>query len=89
MVFSQLDFDGLGVGADWPLGVQGGVCVAKPGLQLRQGMLELTQSQQGSLQLVLWWNKDKHSGFKIATQNWAVMKCSWQIHAKLQDTNKD
>lgn len=68
MVLGQLDFDGLGVGVDWSLGVQGGVRVAKPGLQLRQGMLELTQGQQGSLQLVLWWNKDTHSGLKIATQ---------------------
>lgn len=57
VVLGQFDFDGLGVGADRPLCVQRGVCVAQPGLQLRQGMLELTQGQQGSLQLVLWWNK--------------------------------
>lgn len=62
MVFSQLNFDGLGVRADWSLCVQGGVCVIQPGLQLRQGMLELTQGQQSSFQLVLWWKKDP--GFK-------------------------
>lgn len=67
MVFSQLDFDGLGVRADWSLCVQSGVCVVQPGLQLRQGMLELTQGQQGSLQLVLWWKKDRIS-LKIGTQ---------------------
>lgn len=54
MVFSQLNFDGLGVRADGSLCVQSGVCVGQPGLQLGQGMLELTQSQQGSLQFVLW-----------------------------------
>lgn len=58
MVFSELNFDGLGVRADWPLCVQGGVCVIQPGLQLRQGVLELTQGQQGSFQLVLWWEED-------------------------------
>lgn len=62
MVFSELNFDGLGVRADWSLCVQGGVRVIQPGLQLRQGMLELTQGQQGSFQLVLWWEED--SGFK-------------------------
>lgn len=44
-VFGQLDFDGLGVGADWSLGVQSGVCVVQPRLQFREGVLELTQSQ--------------------------------------------
>lgn len=68
MVFSQLDFDGLGVRADWSLRVQSGVCVVQPGLQLRQGMLELTQGQQGSLQLVLWWKKERSLGLKIGTQ---------------------
>lgn len=53
MVFRQLDFDGLGVGADGPLRVQSGVGVAQPGLQLRESMLELTESQQRRLQLVL------------------------------------
>lgn len=67
MVLSQLDFDGLGVGADWSLCVQSGVCVVQPGLQLREGMLELTQGQQGSFQLVLWWNQDRVSGLKIGT----------------------
>lgn len=66
-MFSQLDFDGLGVRADWSLCVQGGVCVIQPGLQLRQGMLELTQGQQGSFQLVLWWEED--SGFKHKNRN--------------------
>lgn len=59
MVFSQLDFDGLGVRADGALRVQSGVCVGEPGLQLRQGVLELTQSQQGRLQLVLLEEKQK------------------------------
>lgn len=61
-MFGQLDFDGLRVGADGSLCVQGGVCVAEPGLQLRQGMLELAQSQQGRLQLVLRRNSstDRH-----------------------------
>lgn len=53
MVFGQLNFDGLGVGADGPLRVQGGVGVAQPGLQLRESVLELTESQQRRLQLVL------------------------------------
>lgn len=61
-MFSELNFDGLGVRADWPLCVQGGVCVIQPGLQLRQGMLELTQGQQGSFQLVLRWEED--TGFQ-------------------------
>ncbi|KAF3834233.1 hypothetical protein F7725_025437 [Dissostichus mawsoni] len=52
VVFSQLDFNGLGVRADGPLCVQGGVCVVQPGLQLRQSVLELTQGQQGTLDLV-------------------------------------
>lgn len=34
VVFSKLNLDGLGVGVDWALCVQGGVCVAQPGLQL-------------------------------------------------------
>ncbi len=68
MVFSQLDFNGLGVRADWPLCVQRGVCVVQPGLQLRQGMLELTQGQQGSLQLVLWWDQDRGWELKIGTR---------------------
>lgn len=67
VVFGQLDLDGLGVRADRSLCVQGGVCVAQPGLQLRQGMLELTQSQQGSLQLVLRWRKHRRAGVKIGT----------------------
>lgn len=67
-MFSQLDFDGLGVRADWSLRVQSGVCVVEPGLQLRQGMLELTQGQQGGLQLVLWWTRDTGSGLKIGTE---------------------
>lgn len=67
-MFSELNFDGLGVRADWSLCVQGGVCVIQPGLQLRQGMLELTQGQQGSFQLVLWWEED--SGFKHKNRNW-------------------
>lgn len=53
MVFGQLDLDGLGVGVDGPLRVQGGVGVAEPGLQLREGVLELTQGQQSCLQFVL------------------------------------
>ena len=53
MVLGQLDLDGLGVRVDGPLGVQGGVSVVEPGLQLRQGVLELTQGQQRALQLVL------------------------------------
>ena len=65
MVFSQLDFDGLGVRVDWSLCVQGGVCVIQPGLQLRECMLELTQGQQGSLQFVLWWKKDRRSSLEI------------------------
>lgn len=67
-MFSQLDFDGLGVRADWSLRVQSGVCVVEPGLQLRQGMLKLTQGQQGGLQLVLWWTRDTGSGLKIGTE---------------------
>lgn len=58
MVFGELDFNGLGVRAHWSLCVQSGVCVVQPCLQLRQGMLELTQGQQGSFQLVLQWQKD-------------------------------
>lgn len=65
VVFSKLDFNSLGVRADWSLCVQSGVCVAQPGLQLGQGMLELTQGQQGSLQFVLWWKKER--SLKIGT----------------------
>lgn len=80
MVFSKLDFDGLGVRVDRSLCVQSGVCVVQPGLQLRQGMLELTQGQQGSLQLVLWWKKDRGFGLKNRNSNiWTVMKSSCQI----------
>ena len=53
VVLGELDLDGLGVRVDGPLGVQGGVSVVEPGLQLRQGVLELTQGQQRALQLVL------------------------------------
>lgn len=63
MVFGKLDFDGLGVRADRSLCVQRGVSVVQPSLQLRQGMLELTQGQQGSLQLVLWWETDRKVRF--------------------------
>lgn len=80
MVFSKLDFDGLGVRVDRSLCVQSGVCVVQPGLQLRQGMLELTQGQQGSLQLVLWWKKDRGFGLKNRNSNiWTVMKSSCQM----------
>lgn len=79
MVFRQLDFDGLGVRADWSLCVQSGVRVVQPGLQLRQGMLELTQGQQGSLQLVLWWTKDRRSGLKIGTQ---IFGLQWKATVK-------
>ena len=34
VVLGQLDLNGLGVRVDGPLGVQGGVCVVDPGLQL-------------------------------------------------------
>lgn len=53
MVLGQLNLDGFGVGAHGPLGVQRGVSVAEPGLQLGESVLELTQGQQGPLQLVL------------------------------------
>jgi len=66
VVLGQLDFDGLGVGADGSLCVQSGVCVVEPGLHLRQGVLELTQGQQGALKLVLW-RRDRGSGLKIGT----------------------
>ena len=66
-MFSQLDFNGLGVRADGPLCVQGGVCVVQPGLQLRQSVLELTQGQQGTLELVLLWKEDRSFILKIAT----------------------
>lgn len=52
-MFGKFNFNGLGVRADWSLCVEGGMCVVEPGLQFRQGMLELTQGQQGSLQLML------------------------------------
>lgn len=42
MVSGQFYLDGLGVRVDGSLRVQGGVGVTQPGLQLRQGMLELT-----------------------------------------------
>lgn len=42
MMLSQLNFDGLGVRADGSLGVQCGVSVTEPRLQLRESMLELT-----------------------------------------------
>lgn len=89
MVFSQLDLDGLGVRADWSLCVQSSVCVVQPGLQLRQGMLELTQGQQGSLKFVLWWRKQK---FRLKNRNsniWIVMKSSRQIQEILPNANKD
>ena len=53
VVLGQLDLDGFGVGANGSLGVQCGVSVAQPGLQLGERVLELPQSQQGPLQLVL------------------------------------
>lgn len=53
VVFGELDLDGLGVGADWPLCVQSGVSVTEPGLYLRQGVLKLTQGQQSGFKLVL------------------------------------
>ena len=89
VVFSKLDFNGLGVRADWSLSVQGGVCVVQPGLQLRQGMLELTQGQQGSLQFVLRWRKDR--GFRLKNRSsdiWAIMKNSCQIHTSLQKEDR-
>lgn len=43
MVFGQFDLDCFGVRADGSLGVQSGMCVAEPGLQLRESMLKLTQ----------------------------------------------
>ena len=91
MVFGQLDFDGLGVRADRSLCVQSCVRVVQPGLQLREGMLELTQGQQGSLKLVLWWRRDIQK-FRLKNRNsniWTVMKSSCQIHAILQNANKD
>lgn len=75
-MFSKLNFDGLGVRADWSLSVQGGVCVIQPGLQLRQGMLELSQGQQGSLQLVLWWEEDSWFRNKIRHSRQTNMKHS-------------
>lgn len=90
VVFSQLDFDGLGIRVDWPLCVQSGVCVVQPGLQLRQGMLELTQSQQGSLQLVLRVEERQRQDLKNRNSNiWTVMKSICQIHAVVQNANKD
>lgn len=58
-MLSQLNFDGLGVRADGSLGVQCGVSMTEPRLQLRESVLELTKSQQRTLQFVLKETKDK------------------------------
>lgn len=93
VVFGQLNFNGLGVRADRSLCVQGGVCVAQPGLELRQGMLELTQSQQGSLKLVLWCKTDRQRQtlrFKSRNSNiWTVKISSCQRNANQQRLTSD
>lgn len=53
MMFGELDLDGFGVSSSLSLLVQKLLCVAHPGQQLIQCMLELAQSQEASLQFVL------------------------------------
>jgi hypothetical protein len=52
-VFGQLYLACLQVDADWPTALEEVGCVGEPGVQLVQSVLELTQTQQSTLQLML------------------------------------
>lgn len=52
-MFGQLYFTGLQVDADWPAALQLFSGPGKPSVQLVQCVLELTQTQQSTLQLML------------------------------------
>lgn len=53
MMLGELDLHGFGVSSCLPLVTEQLLGVAHPGQQLVQCVLELTQSQQASLQFVL------------------------------------
>ena len=52
-MFSQLYFTGLKVDADWSVALQLLSSAGQPRVQLIQRVLELTQTQQRTLQLML------------------------------------
>lgn len=52
-MFGQLYFTGLQVDADWPAALQLFSSPGQPCVQLIQCVLELTQTQQSTLQLML------------------------------------
>ena len=58
-MLGQLDFTGLQVDADWPAALQLFSGAGQPCVQLVQCVLELTQTQQSTLQLVLMYAQEK------------------------------
>ena len=78
LVFGQLYFTSLQINADWLAALQLFRCTREPRVQLVQSVLELTQTQQSTLQLML---KIKHADRKISGYRalWDMSKLSF-IH---------